>query len=129
MDLFSYVQAGLERLAAWLLADVLTAPNLAQLPAVALTGAVAWLVTRPLRRLVCGQINRAAAARPDGWWGRRGSWVAGRLVPLIAPAAWAAGLWVAVAVAQRLAWPHDAARVAANLLSAWLACRLSSDLV
>ena len=33
VDLFSYVQVGLERLTAWLLADVLTAPNLAQLPA------------------------------------------------------------------------------------------------
>ncbi len=129
MDPFAQAQAGLESLAVWLLAEVLTAPNLAQLPAVALTGAVAWLVTRPLRRLLCGRIARAAAARPDGWWGRRGGWVTDRLVPLIAPAAWAAGLWVAVAVAQRLAWPHDVARVAANLLAAWLAIRLAADLV
>jgi small-conductance mechanosensitive channel len=129
MDLFAQAQAGLDRLAAWLLAEVLTAPNLAQLPAVALTGAVAWLVTRPLRRLVCDRIARATVARPDGWWGRRGGWVGDRLVPLIAPAAWGAGLWVAVAVAQRLAWPHDMARVAANLLAAWLAIRLAADLV
>ena len=95
MDLFAQARAGLDRLAAWLLAEVLTVPNLAQFPAVALTGAVAWLVTRPLRRLICDRIARAAVARPDGWWGRRGGWVADRLVPLIAPAAWAAGLWVA----------------------------------
>ncbi len=129
MDLFAQAQAGVERFSALLLADVLTASNLAQLPAVALTGAVAWLVTRPLRRLVCGWIAAAAAARTDGWWGRRGRWVADRLVPLMAPAAWAAGLCVAVAVAQHLAWPHDAARVAANLLAAWLAIRLAADLL
>jgi small-conductance mechanosensitive channel len=129
MDLFAQAQAGLESLAAWLLAEILTAPTLVQLPAVALTGAVAWLATRPLRRLLCGRIARAAAAHPEGWWGRHGGWVADRLVPLIAPAGWAAGLWVAVAVAQRLAWPHDVARVAANLLAAWLAIRLAADLL
>ena len=129
MDLFAQAQAGLERFAAWLLGDVLTAPNLVQLPAVAFTGAVAWLVTRPLRRLVCGRIASAAAAHPDGWWGRHGGWVADRLVPLIAPAAWMAGLWVAVAVARHLGWPQDVARVAANLLAAWLAIRLAADLV
>jgi small-conductance mechanosensitive channel len=127
MDPFSYAQTGLERLAAWLLADILTAPILAQVPAVALTGAGAWLVTRPLRRLICGWIDRTAQA--GGWWGRHGGWVADRLVPLVAPAAWAAGLWVAVAVAQRLAWPHDIARIAANLLAVWLAIRLAADLI
>ena len=127
MDPFSYAQAGLERLAAWLLADILTAPILAQVPAVALTGAVAWLVTRPLRRLMCGWIDRAA--QTGGWWGRHGGWIVDRLVPLVAPAAWAAGLWVAVAAAQRLAWPHDVARIAANLLAVWLAIRLAADLV
>ena len=127
MDPFSYAQAGLERLAAWILADILTAPILAQVPAVALTGGVAWLVTRPLRRLICGRIDRAAHA--DGWWSRNGGWVADRLVPLIAPAAWAAGLWLAIAAAQRFAWPNDVARIAANLLAAWLVIRLAADLV
>ena len=42
-------------------------------------------------------------------------------MPLVAPAAWALGLWLAVAVARRLGWPHDAVRIAANLLAAWLA--------
>src|SRR5919202_1631437 len=112
MDLFAQAQAGLDRLAAWLFAEVLTAPNLVQLPAVALTGAAAWLVTRPLRRLLRGRIARAAAVPPDGWWGRRGGWVADRLVPLIAPAAWAAGPWVA-----------------ASLLAGWRAIRLAADLV
>lgn len=129
MDLFSVAQARLEQLAAWLLAEILTAPNLVQLPAVALTGAVAWLVTRPLRRLVCGWAERAAAAHPEGWWARRGAWVTDRLVPLIAPAAWATGLWIAVTAAQRFGWPSDVARIAANLLSAWLVIRLAADLV
>ncbi len=129
MDPFAQAQAGLGRLLSWLLAEVLTAPNLAQVPAVALTGVAAWLATRPLRRLVCGRIARAAEAHPDGWWGRRGGWVADRLVPLIAPAVWAAGLAVAVVVARRFGWPYDVARIAANLLAAWLAIRLAADLV
>src|SRR3954470_19788524 len=129
MDLLSHTLVSLERLAAWLLAEVLTAPNLVQLPAIALTGTAAWLVTRPLRRLACGWIERAAATRPDGWWTRHGGWVADRLVPLFTPAAWALGLWVAVAVARRLGWPQDVTRIAANLFAAWLAIRLAADLV
>jgi small-conductance mechanosensitive channel len=129
MDLLSHTLGSLERLAAWLLAEVLTAPNLVQLPAIALTGTVAWLLTRPLRRFACGWIERAAAARPDSWWGRRGRWVASKLVPLLTPVAWAAGLWVAVAVARCLGWPQDLTRIVANLLAAWLAIRLAADLV
>src|SRR4029453_18674535 len=51
------------------------------------------------------------------------------LGPLITPALWASGLGVAITVAQQLAWPHDVARVAANLLLAWLVIRLVADLV
>lgn len=129
MDFFAHFQGSFDRLVAWLLTDVLTTSNLVQVPALALTAGVAWLVTRPFRRLICGRITRATTEDPEGWWGRRGGWAADRLVPLIAPTIWAAGLWVAVAVAQRLGWPHDVARIAANLLAAWLVIRLAADLV
>lgn len=132
MEVFSYSEASLARLqqlAGWLLADILTSSNLVQIPAVALTGGVAWLVSRPLRRWACGWIARAPEAAPAGWLARHRDWVMDKLVPLITPALWALGLWLALAVADRLGWPHDVARIAANLLVAWLVIRIVADLV
>ena len=54
MDLFSYSQASLahlERMLNWLLADILIPVNLVQIPAVALSGGIAWLMARPLRHV------------------------------------------------------------------------------
>jgi small-conductance mechanosensitive channel len=51
------------------------------------------------------------------------------MVPLITPALWAAGLWIALVAAERMGWPRDVARIAANLLLAWLVIRLVADLV
>ena len=132
MDLFSYSQASLahlERMLGWLLADILIPVNLVQVPAVALSGGIAWLMARPLRHWICSWIEREANERPGGWLARHRDWVLAELVPLVTPALWATGLWVAIEVAQRLSWPHDVARVAANLLVAWLVIRLVADLV
>ena len=121
---FAYV----EQVIAWFLADILTSANLAQLPALALTGALAWVLARPLRRWTCQWISHELADSSREWASRR-DWIINRIVPLIAPAIWALGLWLAVEVAERRAWPHDIARVAVNLLVAWLAIRLIADLV
>jgi small-conductance mechanosensitive channel len=120
--------AYLERLVAWLLADIATPANLAQLPALAVTGALAWLVARPIRQWICQWISQDLTDGSREWAARR-DWIINRLVPLITPAVWALGLWVAVEVAERQGWPHDVARVAVNLLVAWLAIRLVADLV
>ena len=52
-----------------------------------------------------------------------------RLVPLIAPAVWAIGLWISVSVAEYGGWPHAVAQVAVNLLMAWLVIRLAAEMV
>jgi len=54
---------------------------------------------------------------------------ADRLVPLITPIAWAIGLWISVAVAERVGWPHAVTQTAVNLLLAWLVIRLAAALV
>jgi small-conductance mechanosensitive channel len=130
MEAFSYPEASLvlHRLMAWLLADIVTFANLVQVPAVALTGAAAWLVSRPLRRQIAEWARNSANPHLDRI-ARYQSWIVDRLVPLIAPALWGAGLWVAVAAAQYFSWPHDVARIAANLLLAWLVIRLAADFV
>jgi small-conductance mechanosensitive channel len=120
--------AYLERLIAWLLADIVTAANLAQLPAIALTGAIAWLVSRPIRQWTCQWISQDLTDG-SGEWAARRDWIINRIVPLITTAVWALGLWLAIAVAAQRGWPHDVARVAVNLLVAWLVIRLIADLV
>jgi small-conductance mechanosensitive channel len=132
VDLSSYTQASLVQLqqfASWLLADILITANLVQIPALALSGGIAWLVARPVTRWICGWIARQANERPASWLARHREWVLDELVPLITPLLWTAGLLVAVDIAQRLSWPHDVARVAVNLLLAWLVIRLVADLV
>ncbi|HEX2136441.1 MAG TPA: mechanosensitive ion channel domain-containing protein, partial [Microvirga sp.] len=128
--MLSYLEAGqayLERLIAWLVADVLTMANLVQVPALALTGGLAWLVARPVRHWICQWVSQEFG-RSDEWASRR-DWIINRIVPLTTPAIWAVGLWIAVELAERRAWPHDVARVAVNLLLAWLGIRLVADLV
>ncbi|MDQ4060115.1 MAG: mechanosensitive ion channel [Pseudomonadota bacterium] len=130
--MFSYSEVGLERLrqlAAWLIADILTLPNLVQIPAVALTGVVAWLVSRPLRSRLCDWVVAVSAEHPRDWVARHQSWIIDRLVPLITPVLWVAGLWISLGVARHFGWPSDVARIAANLLLAWLVIRLAADLV
>ena len=132
MDLSSYAHASLGRLdhfLHWLLADILITANLVQIPALAISGGIAWLIARPVTRWILAWIDRQANERPAGWLGRHREWVLAELVPLITPSLWTAGLLVAVNVAQRFSWPHDVARVAVNLLLAWLVIRLVADLV
>lgn len=132
MDMFSYSQASLarlEQLAGWLLGDVFTLANLAQIPAVALTGAIAWLLSRPLRRWIVRMGTPAGSAGSGAQASWRRDWTVRRLAPLAMPALWGVGLWVALEIANRMAWPHDIARIAANLLVAWLVIRLVADLV
>lgn len=129
MDVISYVHGLLGQASAWLLADVLTRVNLAQVPAVALTGVLAWAVARPVAGWLRGWALRPVAEGPAAWVVRHRRAIVDRLAPLLAPALWGLGLWVAMGVAQRLAWPSDVARVVANLLLAWLGIRLAAELV
>ena len=112
-----------------LLSDVLTTPNLVQVPAVIVTGAVAWLICRPLQRFLAARVQGVAEDHQWSWVLTHRVWVTDRLIPLITPAAWTVGLWIAVTVASRVQWPHDAATVTINLLIAWLVIRLAADLV
>src|SRR5262249_49013434 len=115
MEAFSYPVESLHQLTAWLFANILTFANLVQIPAVAITGAAAWLVSRPLQRQIAVWLARAPATSHLEWIARYQTWVVDRLMPLIAPAIWVTGLWIAVVAAQYLYWPHDVARIAANL--------------
>lgn len=132
MDAVSFLETGLvrgERLLAWVLAEVLTTANLVQVPAVALTGLAAWIVSRPLRRWLCTLVARKAESPGHDYLHRHRDWIVDRLIPLLTPAFWLAGLWIAVVLGSQFGWPHDVARIAVNLLAAWLGIRLVADLV
>src|SRR5690348_9217551 len=71
MEVLSYSEASLARLQpllTWLLADILTVANLVQIPAVALTGVVAWLVSRPLCRRINAWIAEVANVHQHLEW-------------------------------------------------------------
>jgi len=119
----------LEQLGQYLLGNVLVLFNLIQIPAVVLTGGVAWLVCRPMQGWVGRWVDRVPEHHHLDWLAHHRLWVRDRLVPLITPLAWAIGLWIAVAVARQQGWPHLVTQTAVSLLLAWLVIRLASDLV
>jgi hypothetical protein len=121
--------AHFELLERHLLDEIFVFANLIQIPAVILTGGVAWLVCRPIRRWVKLWVERVPEHHHLDWVLSHRSWVTDRLVPLITPVAWAIGLWIAVAVAERAGWPHAVTQTAVNLLLAWLVIRLAAALV
>jgi len=121
--------AHFEQLEKHLLDEILVFANLIQIPAVILTGGVAWLVCRPIRRWVTGWVERVPERHHLDWVVSHRSWVTDRLVPLITPIAWVVGLWISVAVAERAGWPHAVTQTAVNLLLAWLVIRLAAALV
>ena len=75
-------------LADQLTATVLTPANLVQTPAVILTGLVAWLICRPLQRMLAARVLTMAEDHQWAWVLSHRGWVADRLIPLITPAAW-----------------------------------------
>src|SRR5580700_3237110 len=123
------MMAHFEQLERLLLDEILIFANLIQIPAVILTGGVAWLVCRPIRRWVKLWVERVPEHHHLDWVVSHRSWVTDRLVPLITPVAWAIGLWISVAVAQHVGWPHAVTQTALNLLLAWLVIRLAAALV
>ena len=118
----------LEQFTQWLFGDVLGWANIIQIPALVLTAAIAWLLCRPLRAWLTDWLNRVHVNHLD-WLEQHRSWVIDRLIPLVTPIAWVAGLWISVSVAQQAGWPHAVAHIAINLVLAWLAIRLAADLV
>ena len=129
VSIWQNVVAHFEQLERHLLDEILVFANLIQIPAVILTGGVAWLVCRPIRRWVKLWVERVPEHHHLDWIVSHRSWVTDRLVPLITPVAWAIGLWISVAVAERAGWPHAVTQTAVNLLLAWLVIRLAAALV
>lgn len=129
ITLWEAVQAHFMRLEGRMLGEILIFANLVQIPAVILTGGVAWLVCNPVRRWVVGWLERFPEHHHLGWIGHQRPWLRHRFVPLITPAVWAAGLWLSVSVAERAGWPHLVTQTAVSLLLAWLVIRLAADLV
>ena len=111
------------------LAEFLVFANLIQIPAILLTGGVAWLLALPLRREIIELAGDVPAHGRLDWIGRHHAWIVNTAVPLLAPTMWTAGLWSSVAFAQMAGWPHELARIAASLLLAWLVIRLAADLM
>jgi small-conductance mechanosensitive channel len=127
VELWHALLARAQQIEVRLLDDVLVFANLVQVPAVIVTGSIAWLISRPIRwwviRWIEGEHHHTA------WVRNHRSWITERLLTLITPAVWVAGLWIAVAIAEQRGWPHDAADIAVSLLLAWLVIRLASDFV
>ena len=82
-----------EHLERHLLDEILVFANLIQIPAVILTGGVAWVVCRPIRSWAAAWIERVPEGHHLDWIVHHRSWVIDRLVPLITPTAWVIGLW------------------------------------
>jgi small-conductance mechanosensitive channel len=118
-----------EQFEQFLLGSVFVLANLIQIPAVILTGAIAWLVCRPAQRWISDRVVRIPEHHHLDWIVYHRTWVTDRLVPLITPVAWAIGLWFSVTVAQHQGWPDLVTQTAVSLLLAWLVIRLVSDLV
>src|SRR6202045_4859879 len=129
VSIWQNVVAHFELLERHLLDEIFVFANLIQIPAVILTGGVAWLVCRPIRRWVKLWVERVPEHHHLDWVVSHRSWVTDRLVPLITPVAWAIGLWISVAVAEHTGWPRAVTQTAVNLLLAWLVIRLAAALV
>lgn len=121
--------AHFEPLGQYFLDNVFVLVNFIQVPAVILTGGVAWLVCRPLQGWVSRWVQQVPEHHHLDWIAHHRSWINDRLVPLITPVAWAIGLWIAVTVAKQQDWPLLVTQTAASLLLAWLVIRLASDMV
>jgi hypothetical protein len=119
--LWDMVVAYGQHLATRISEEFLTAANLAQIPAVIMTGGVAWLLSHLPRRWVTLWLQRLPVHPHSEWLIHSRTWVIGRLVPLLGPTIWALGLWLALRAAQTFGWPDDVARITINLLIAWLA--------
>jgi small-conductance mechanosensitive channel len=119
----------LEWLVRWLFGTALRLANIIQVPALILTGGIAWLLCRPLQSWIIAWIQRLPEHQRLDWLVQHRAWLINRLVPLITPAAWVMGLWISVSVAERVGWPDTVARVTMNLLLAWLVIRLAADVV
>jgi small-conductance mechanosensitive channel len=119
----------LEELVRWLFGDALSWANIAQIPALFLTGGVAWVLCHPVRTRITAWADRHPDHHHLDWLVHRRPIATRRLVPLITPAVWAIGLWISVAVAEYGGWPHAVAQVAVNLLLAWLVIRLAAEMV
>jgi small-conductance mechanosensitive channel len=129
LSLWQIILAQCQQVEQRLLGEVLTFVNLIQVPAVILTGVVAWVVCRPVQRRVVSWIDRVPAHHHLDWIVYHRAWVNDRLVPLLTLATWTIGLWISVTVAEQAGWPHAVTQTAVNLLLAWLVIRLVSDLV
>ncbi len=116
----------LENTAAWLFSEVFTSANMVytamQIPAVVGTGFSAWWVHDFVYPILAERIKRSSLTD-------YGKGVLLNLVSLIFPVLWLMGLGIAHAVAVHFGWPHDLARIAINLLAAWIAIRLASLVV
>jgi hypothetical protein len=119
----------LEQFLSWLFGDALSWANIVQVPALFLTGVVAWLLCHPVRARITAWADRHPDRHHLDWLVQHRPLAAKRLVPLITPAVWAIGLWISVSVAEYGGWPHAVAQVAVNLLLAWLVIRLAAEMV
>jgi len=119
----------IEQLGHWLFGDALSWANIVQVPALFLTGAVAWLLCHPVRAHVVAWLDRHPDHHRLDWLVLHRPLATERLVPLITPTVWAIGLWISVFVAQYGDWPHAVAQIALDLLLAWLVIRLAVEMV
>jgi small-conductance mechanosensitive channel len=119
----------IEQLARWLFGDALSWAKIVQVPALFLTGVVAWLLCHPVRTHVVAWIDRNSDHHRLDWLVLHRPLATERLVPLITPMVWAIGLWISISVAEYGDWPHAVAQIALDLLLAWLVIRLAVEMV
>ena|SRR5689334_7087611 len=96
VSLWQGALAHLDRLEQHLLGEVLIFANLIQVPAAILTGAIAWLVCRPIQCWLVGWMDQLPEGQHLDWIASHRSWITHRVVPLITPVAWVIGLRASV---------------------------------
>lgn len=108
----------------WILTEVLAPSTLVQGPAILIAFALAFLLSRPLER----QARRDFALRVH-WMDQGVRFLVAVLIPLIFPLLALAVLWLAVAAAVVMGWPHGVVTTVASLLAAWIVIRLVTTLI
>jgi hypothetical protein len=79
VSLWQGALAHVDRLEQHVLGEVLIFANIIQVPAVILTGAIAWLVCRPIQRWLIGWVDRLPEGHHLDWIASHRTWVTHRV--------------------------------------------------
>lgn len=110
------------------LAQLLSQAGVVQIGVLVLTGGIAWLVARAIRKRMPETARRPVDEEADD----PDSWTLGALITLktlIFPVLWVLSLWVFNGLFKQAGFGNDVLRISASLMQAWIVIRMFSSLV